>query len=171
MYRTVYLLVIAALVGADRLSKYLIINSSVMNGDIKVIPGIINFSYVENTGAAFSLFSGGTYVLAALTGVIIAFGLVILMRRRLKPVWLEIAALSVVAGGIGNLIDRLSLGYVIDFIEFDFVSFAVFNFADCLVTFGVLMLVVYFIRDAYSEKKLKKNITDGGESGHTENTP
>lgn len=123
---------------------------------LSFIPGILNFRYVENTGAAFGMFSNGTLLLTILSAVMSVVLVVILVKyRRQMGRFMKVALALVLAGALGNLIDRLALGYVVDFIEFDFVHFAVFNIADTCVTIGAIMMAVYllFLHERWKGKK------------------
>ncbi len=120
------------------------------------IKGIVEFVYAENTGVAFSMLSGGRWFFIVLTAAV-SIGCLIFMYKGKpqKDLWLFWTLGVIVSGGIGNLIDRVFLGYVIDFINPVFVDFAVFNIADCAVTLGTASLIVYLISDMF--KKEKKN--------------
>ncbi len=114
------------------------------DGMIQVIPGVINFRYTENTGAAFSLLSNGTLFLTILSAIMSVVLIFIIYRYKKSTTRMFNACLAMItAGAIGNLIDRIILGYVVDFIEFAFVDFAVFNVADACVTVGAIALVIY----------------------------
>ena len=106
-----------------------------------LIPGILKLTPVRNTGAAFGLFGQGTPWLALLSGAVILF--IWLYQWKGKPAGLFNLGLSILAGGaLGNLIDRVLLGYVVDFLALEFVSFPVFNLADVAVTCGCLLCLV-----------------------------
>ncbi|NLG24053.1 MAG: signal peptidase II [Clostridiales bacterium] len=105
-------------------------------------PGVALFHYVENTGAAFSMLAGRQGLLIA-TAAAMVLGVAAYLIFARKPPALLVAGLSLMAaGGLGNLIDRATLGYVIDFIEFEFVRFAVFNVADVCVTTGAALAIL-----------------------------
>ena len=109
--------------------------------DRVLIPGVLKLTGVRNTGAAFGLFGGGQWGLAAVTAVLTL--LVLLYIWRARPRGLFGLGLALIAGGaLGNLVDRLLQGYVIDFIELLFVRFAIFNVADIAVTCGCTLCVV-----------------------------
>ena len=125
----------------------------------EVLPGILQFTYVKNTGAAFSAFSGKTAWVTAVSVILVllvlgylAFGKNVHKCTRLG-LWL------IVAGGLGNLYDRLALGYVVDFIEVLFVRFAIFNFADVCICCGAVLAAVGFV---LAEKREKEGNGVGG---------
>ncbi|MGN0636182.1 MAG: signal peptidase II [Acutalibacteraceae bacterium] len=128
-------------------------------GKVLSLEPIVALRYVRNSGAAFSLFSTHTELLSIGTGILLAAGVAVLMSKKIKSGLLYTAITMVVAGGLGNLIDRVRLGYVIDYIDPLFVKFAVFNFADCLITVGAALLILWLILDTVREKKEKKERT------------
>ena len=156
MFQAISLAVIVVLTLIDQLTKYIAVSTVKVDGANEFLFGTFQFRYVENTGAAFSSFSDNTNLLSAVTFVIIVFCLILLLSRKIKPMFVNICLLLVTAGGIGNLIDRIMYGYVIDFIEPLFIDFAVFNFADCCITVGAFMLIGYEIFDLIKEQKNKK---------------
>lgn len=156
MFQAISIAVIVVLSLIDQLTKYIAVSTVKADGPKEFLFGTFQFRYVENTGAAFSSFSDNTNLLSAVTFVIIVFCLILLLSRKIKPLFLNICLLLVTAGGIGNLIDRIMYGYVIDFIEPLFIDFAVFNFADCCITVGAFMLIGYEIYDIIKEQKNKK---------------
>ena len=126
-------LISAGIVMLDRLSKFFL-----MDADSVLIPGLIRLTGTRNTGAAFSLFSDSAWVLPLVTALLTLAVLIYIIKTR--PKGLRGAALAVLLGGAaGNLIDRLSLGYVIDFIELSFIRFPIFNFADIAIVSGCLL--------------------------------
>lgn len=128
-------------------------------GKVLSLEPIVALRYVRNSGAAFSLFSAHTELLSIGTGILLAAGVAALMSKKIKSGLLYTALTMIVAGGLGNLIDRVRLGYVIDYIDPLFVKFAVFNFADCLITVGAALLILWLILDTVREKKEKKERT------------
>ncbi len=155
MFQVISLAVIALLTVIDRLTKYAAVMTVKADGPKEFLFGLMQFRYVENTGAAFSLFSDNTMILIVLTAIFLIAGIVVLLKRTLKPMFLNISVMLVIAGGLGNLIDRIAYGYVVDFIEPLFVDFAVFNFADCCITIGAFMIIAYEIYEIISERRKK----------------
>lgn len=156
MFQAVSLAIIAILTAIDQLTKYAVVSTVKIDGPKEFLFGLFQFRYVENTGAAFSSFSDNTFLLSVFTVIIIIVGLAVLMTKKLKPMFVNICLLLILSGGIGNVIDRIRLGYVVDFIEPMFIDFAVFNFADCCITVGAFMLIGYEIYDLVSDYKQKK---------------
>jgi 23S rRNA pseudouridine1911/1915/1917 synthase len=146
--KIIFIIVIAAIVAADQITKY--IAKTVLPAEpgmtVGFIDGFMRFTYIENTGAAFSFFAGATWLLAVISAVMAVVVIIFLFKTKDIDSWLCKLALCFIAGGaIGNLIDRLAMGYVVDMLEFEFVNFAVFNVADCFVTFGAVMLCIFII--------------------------
>ncbi|MDE6766767.1 MAG: signal peptidase II, partial [Eubacterium sp.] len=110
-----------------------------------------------NTGVAFSMFSGGRWFFIALTVIVTIGVLVYMFTKSQKNLWLYWTLGVLAAGAIGNLIDRIYLGYVIDFINPTFVNFAVFNIADCAVTLGAISLVAYLVFDMLKNHDKKEH--------------
>ncbi len=166
MIQLVSIICIAVLVAADQLIKAIVVERLMPVGSADFIPGIVEFNYTENTGAAFSILENHTEILSVLTFVIIIAGLIYLMSGKIKSKLLTVGAILVLSGGIGNLADRILRGneflkgYVVDYIKLLFMDFAIFNFADCLVCIGAAIIIIYLIADIFkdsSEKKGRKN--------------
>ena len=142
----------AVLVFIDRLSKIWAAEYLIGKGTITVIPGILGLTYAENTGAAFSMLSGKTIVLIGITFFALCFLAYLIFIKKYGTKFEKFFLLLIFAGGIGNLIDRIYLGYVIDFINPTFVNFAVFNIADCAVTLGTISLMAYLVFDIFKKE-------------------
>lgn len=144
------------LVGIDQIVKLLVINYLKPVQYVDIIEGVLRFRYVENTGAIFGSFSTHTVVLTILSIVLLGFTIFFLVTNKNKSKFVNFCLLFMISGGIGNIIDRIRLHYVVDFIEPLFVNFAVFNFADCLITVGAFALIIYLIIDLVNDSKKKK---------------
>ncbi len=156
-------LVAAGLVAVDQLLKWWATAALAPVGAVTVIPGVVELRYILNDGMAFSLLSGKQLFLTAFTTLALAAIAVYLARKR--PPKMETAAWTLIlGGGIGNLIDRALNGVVVDYINFLFVHFAVFNFADICITFGAVLLIVsLFFTELRSGKteRAPRNADDG----------
>jgi len=144
---------ILAIVAVDQLSKAIVDRAMSLHDSIPIIPGVFNLTYIRNTGAAFGIFSGAHEVfrLPFLIGVsILAIGFIVLMLKRLRPGETGLAtALGFILGGaIGNLIDRMVYGEVIDFLDVYWSDYhwPAFNVADSFITVGVTITLFYLIR-------------------------
>ena len=128
---------------------------------IDFIDGFLRFRYVENTGAVFGSFATHTVFLTIFSIVLLGVVIFYLYTNKNKSKFINICLLLMISGGIGNVIDRIRLHYVVDYIEPVFVNFAVFNFADCLITVGAFALIFYLILDLIKDfKKTKQSETD-----------
>lgn len=131
-------------IAMDQLSKSLAVNMLGQVGAVQsFIPHFIRFEYRENTGMAWGLLPNARVYFIIVTLILAAFLVFLLVRyRKLLPKLSKVALTVILSGAIGNLIDRIFLGYVRDFIAFDFIEFPVFNIADCCVTIGAVLLAV-----------------------------
>lgn len=139
---------IGGIVLFDQLVKWWAVSvlAKVPGGEMPFIPGFMGLRYMENTGAAFSMFSGHTWVLGVLSLVLAGIIIWLLYKYRDNPSQLLRVSLCFIAGGaLGNVIDRLGRGYVVDMLDFEFVRFAVFNVADSFVCVGAVMFCIYVI--------------------------
>ena len=148
----------AAVVAADQLVKWL---SAALARDVLLIPGVLNFTYAENTGMAFSMLSGHSWLLGVFSAAAIALGWWILKGYRLGPVS-RIAAMLMLGGAVGNMIDRLFRGYVVDMFEALFVEFAVFNVADAALTIGAGLMAASLLFCPEDWKPKKQGGTEDG---------
>ncbi len=149
---------IVLIIAFDRLTKHLAALYLSGKSAVTFIKGVAEFTYAENTGVAFSMFSGGRWFFILLTAAVSAACIIYMYKSKTaqKNLWLFWSLGVIVSGALGNLIDRIALGYVIDFINPTFVDFAVFNIADCAVTLGTVSLVLYLVYDMLREAKKEK---------------
>lgn len=154
----IYFIAAALLVALDQVVKYLVRTGIEPGGSVPLIPHVMDLTYVKNTGAAFSSFSNST-ILLAVVSALVSVGLIIVLAKKLVrhplgrwPVTL------ILAGAVGNLIDRVALGYVTDMFRTLFIDFAVFNVADICVVVGVIAMVLYVLLgwDKYEGKRDEK---------------
>lgn len=150
-----YILITILLIVIDQGVKFLVRANIPLGGHVSFLPHVLELTYVQNTGAAFSILAEHTWVLT-LFSVIIVLIMVRALRRRVvtHPLGL-IPCVMVIAGGLGNLIDRVFFGYVTDMFSTLFMNFAVFNVADICITVGGVWLAVYvlFFFDKLEVKK------------------
>ncbi len=147
---------VLSLVGIDQLIKYFIIEYLKPIGVFELIEGFIRLRYVENTGAVFGSFSSHTAVLTVVSIILLIVTVYFLVSQKNKSKLVSFTLLLMIAGGIGNIIDRIRLHFVVDYIEPLFIDFAVFNFADCLITVGAFVLMFYLLVDIIKDEKAKK---------------
>ena len=155
-YLFMTLFAIAAVV-ADQVVKLLVVQNIPLGGYVPMIPGFLSLTYVQNRGAAFSMLQDQQWLFALIFVIFAAF-IIWEFSKKAFPFttfdrWCIVA---VFAGGLGNMIDRLRLGYVVDMIQTDFVQFPIFNVADSFITCGCILLIVhlvFFNRDFWKEEK------------------
>lgn len=114
---------------------------------------ILGLKYVENTGAAFSSFSGARWFLVVFVSVMLVALLIFVIKYKYKHPFFLISSVMIMAGGIGNLIDRVRFGYVVDYLDVKLFNFAVFNFADICVVLGAFFILIFMF---FVEPKLEK---------------
>jgi len=126
----------------DRATKLLAARFLDGAGRVPFLPGVLNLNYAENTGVAFSMMSGNALVVLILSLLLVAGVLVWLVFGRERSTLVRLGLWLIAAGGVGNLFDRVAYGYVVDFIEFAFVEFAIFNVADICVCLGAGLAIL-----------------------------
>lgn len=141
-----------ALAGLDQLLKIWATNYLLPLGSAPLIPGFIELRYVLNDGMAFSMLSGRRWLLIAVTGIVLLVVAGMLLFRRM-PRLERIVWMLVLGGGLGNLIDRVRTGVVVDYLNFQFIDFPVFNFADICVCVGVGLLILTLLLDLIQERR------------------
>lgn len=150
-------LVAAAAVAADQLSKLWVLSNIPLYSQTEALPGVFHLTYVQNTGAAFSSFQGMLWLFVLIFLVFTVAVIWEFSRKRLPFTAFDRWCIALVyAGGVGNMIDRIRLGYVVDMIAVDFINFPVFNVADCFITCGCIALLVhlvFFNKDFWKEEK------------------
>lgn len=152
-----YLLLSTALVIIDQLTKYLTVQNIDLYEIVEVIPNVVSLTYIRNTGAAFSILEGQMWLFYIVTIVVVAVLLYYMYTEARDNKVLGTLLAVVLAGAIGNFIDRLFLQYVIDMIKLEFIDFAIFNVADSYLTVGVILLVLYTIyEETVADKKNKE---------------
>jgi len=134
----------AAIVALDQFTKFLVLQNIPLHGHVDFIPGLLSFTYVRNTGAAFSSFEGAQWLFIVVFALFTA-AIVWEFSGKRWPFttferWLIVA---IYGGGIGNMIDRFRFGYVVDIIQTEFIDFPVFNVADSFITCSCILLLVH----------------------------
>lgn len=147
-----------ALVCVDQGIKLVVIEYLKPVEYVDFIDNVLRFRYVENTGAVFGSFATHTVFLTVFSVVLLGIVIVYLIKNKNQSKFITVCLLLMISGGVGNIIDRIRLKYVVDFIEPLFVDFAVFNFADCLITVGAFALIFYLIFDLIRDYKKEKKL-------------
>lgn len=146
----------ALLVAGDQLLKQWMTPLLAGGRTITLIPGVLGLEYTENTGISFSLFGASRTAMLIITGItalVMLAAIAALLAGKIRGKALLCGTALILAGGIGNLIDRFVQGYVVDYIEFLFMQFAIFNFADVCITCGVVLVAVRVLWDEFHKPK------------------
>ena len=165
-----YILAILLCIAADQAVKYYVVTHLALYESAPLLPGIVELLHIQNTGGGFSILSGHTWALTVLTAALLA-GIGYVMVKKLFPHPLAMWTLAaILGGGLGNLIDRVRLGYVVDMFNFQFMSYPVFNVADILVVCGTIGFAAYylFLHDREKPEETKEpehgtDLSDGGQ--------
>ena len=151
-----WLIIIAASILLDQLTKWIVIHSMDLYESIILIPQVFSFTYIHNYGAAWGMFSEHRWIFILVTAIALIIMPIILYRYRKVHALFSLSLSLFIGGALGNLIDRVFVGYVVDFLEFTFIDFPVFNVADICVVFGAGFMIVYalfFDKTFFVDKK------------------
>ena len=145
------------IVAADQFTKFITVANIPLYGHVDFLPGFLSFTYVRNTGAAFSAFRGMQWLFAL---IFLVLTVAILYEYFKKPLpfskldrW---CIAAIYGGGLGNMIDRVRFGYVVDMIQTEFMEFPIFNVADCFITCGCILMMVsliFFNKEFWKDEK------------------
>lgn len=154
----VWLLIIAGVVGLDQLTKWLTVINLNLRETVPIIENVFHFTYVRNTGAAFSIFNepDERWIFLTMSVIAIIALFFYLWKEKNGDKLLCVGMSFILGGGIGNMIDRCLLGYVIDFIDVRLIKFAIFNIADSFVCVGVALFVIAVLRSEIKMMKIEK---------------
>ena len=156
------IIVILALVATDQIIKYFVDLYLKPIGSVLVIKNFLQFSYYENDGAMMGMMNGKIVTMTVLAVICLAVIAFVIFSGKIKFGVDYCCIVLMMSGGLGNIIDRIFRGYVIDYIEVLFIDFYIFNFADCLVTCAAVLMICYQIYELIKENKAKKEkATDG----------
>lgn len=158
----VYFIIAALIMMLDQIVKYFITLNMGPGDSAPLIPGIIRLTYHENTGAAFSFMSDMRWVLVVVSGVVIIVLVVGMIRYKdkISPVG-RLALAAVLGGAVSHLLDRAFMGYVVDFFEFEFVRFAIFDVADCFITIGGIVFCIWYLLSSRKDDGLRQEFMLG----------
>lgn len=159
MMTVVLIAIILGAVGLDQLTKLLAVRYLEPIGSYPLWQNVLHLTFVKNEGAAFGMLSNHRWVFMVFSTIAIVGLSVYLFRFCKENKWVKVALAMIIGGGIGNMIDRIALGYVVDFVDFTLIHFAVFNVADSFVSVGAVMLAIWFLRSMileYRNEKKKK---------------
>ncbi|MEC3940033.1 signal peptidase II [Enterococcus mundtii] len=150
----IYWIISALIIGLDQWVKWLIVNNFALGETKSVIPGILSLNHIRNFGAAWSLLEGKMWFFTVVTIIAVVVILTLMIKNRSNGNrWFMIGLTLILAGAIGNFIDRVRLGYVIDMFQTDFMNFPIFNVADISLVIGVICVLIYIILDEKEQRK------------------
>lgn len=172
------LILFVLLIFVDQLTKILAVNAFSDGGSYQLIPGVLHFVYVKNTGASFGIFKDGNTMFLILIPILVLIMLFYFFRIPGGKHYLPLRVLGVflVAGAFGNLADRIRVKHVIDFIYVKLINFPVFNAADCYITVSVFLVVIFYLllyrKDTFEffhiRKKSESALSDISDESETE---
>ena len=160
-----YIVLLAACVAGDQLLKGWVVTHLAVGESAPLLPGVVQLTRLHNTGAAWSSFSGKTGLLAAVTIVLMLAVAWLLVKRIVRHPLGVTAGVLVLGGGIGNVIDRVCRGYVVDMLDLQFVDYPIFNLADCFVVIGVVLGAAYYLWCYDKDDKKKEPRDDAASEG------
>lgn len=158
-----YLLAIALCIGADQAVKAYVASHLELYESAPLLPGVVELLHIRNTGGGFSILEGHTWALTVLTAALMAGIAWMLVKKTFSHPLAMWTLTAILGGGLGNLIDRVRLGYVVDMFHFQFINYPVFNVADILVVCGTIGFAAYYLllHDKLKEKSPPEEETDG----------
>ena len=142
---------ILLLILLDQAVKGYVVKEIPLGGIRRFIPKVVSLTYLKNSGAAFSMLENQQWFFTIITLIAMGAAFVYLYRHIKGSIWLLLGLTLIISGGIGNFIDRLRQGFVVDMFHLDFMNFAIFNVADIYLTIGVGLLLIYLLREESHE--------------------
>ncbi|MDN2452919.1 signal peptidase II [Lactobacillus sp. UCMA15818] len=141
-----YIFLIFAIILLDQIVKLLVVSNIPLNSSVQLIPSTLSIAHIRNYGAAWNIFTGQKWFLFLIT--VIALGVLGYLFFKLWKNWVYALGISLMIGGtLGNFIDRIRIGYVVDMLQLDFINFPIFNVADSALSVGVLVIIIAMLRD------------------------
>ena len=152
----IYILLFAAFLASDMWVKHWTVEVLKEMGSMEVLPGFLALTYAENKGAAFSMLSGARWFFIVVAAIFIGILWYMYKKNYFTTWWSKLGAVMIVAGTVGNAIDRVRYGYVVDMFEVLFIKFAIFNVADIFITVGAVFFLLYMFVTEFDDKKKKE---------------
>ncbi|EJF00791.1 signal peptidase II [Liquorilactobacillus mali] len=141
-----YIFLIFAVILLDQIVKLIVVSSIPLDSSVQFIPSVLSVAHIRNYGAAWNIFTGQKWFLFLIT--IIALGVLVYLFLKLWKNWVYALGISLMIGGtLGNFIDRIRIGYVVDMLQLDFINFPIFNVADSALSIGVVVIIIAMLRD------------------------
>ena len=145
--RGIVAVIVLLLIGLDQLVKSYIVQQIPLGEVRSWIPNFVSLTYLQNRGAAFSILQDQQFLFAIITLVVIVGAIWYLHKHMEDSLWMVLGLTLIIAGGLGNFIDRISPGFVVDMFHVDFINFAIFNVADSYLTVGVIILLIAMLKE------------------------
>ncbi len=167
-------IIIALSVIIDQVSKVIVVTCMELYESIVIIPKLFSFTHIRNFGAAWGMFSESRWVFIAATSIALVILPIILYRCRRMHTLFSVSLSLIIGGAAGNMIDRVFLGYVVDFLEFTFIDFPVFNIADVCIVIGTILMALYilfFDKNLFLDKKKETISKKEKETEHDGTSP
>ena len=158
-----YAILAAVMTALDQIVKYLVRAHIPLGGSVPFLPHLLELTYVQNTGAAFSLMRRHTWLLTLISAAVVLAMCGLILKGFFKNRLGMFSAALVLAGAAGNLIDRAVFGFVTDMFKTTFIDFAVFNVADCCITVGVPLLFLYVLLYVGKDEKKEDGADDAAQ--------
>lgn len=149
-----YYILTLLIIGIDQLTKYLTVANINLHEVVEVFPNVLSWMYLQNSGAAWSILEGQMWFFYIITFVVVLVVIYYLQKYGHQSRLLAVSLSLILAGSIGNVIDRIRFGYVVDMIRLEFIDFPIFNVADMSLSIGVGLMILYVFLDEKNKKKL-----------------
>lgn len=151
--RGIVAVIVLLLIGLDQLVKNYVVQQIPLGEVRSWIPNLVSLTYLQNRGAAFSMLQDQQWLFAVITLVVMVGAIWYLHKPMEDSLWLVFGLTLIIAGGLGNFIDRMSQGFVVDMFHLDFINFAIFNVADSYLTVGVIVLLIAMLKEEVNGNK------------------
>ena len=145
--RGIVAVIVLLLIALDQLVKSYIVQQIPLDEVRSWIPNFVSLTYLQNRGAAFSILQDQQWLFAIITLVVMVAAIWYLHKHMEDSLWMVLGLTLIIAGGLGNFIDRVSQGFVVDMIHLDFINFAILNVADSYLTVGVIILLIAMLKE------------------------
>ena len=151
--RGIVAVIVLLLIGLDQWVKAYVVQQIPLGEVRSWIPNLVSLTYLQNRGAAFSMLQDQQWFFAVITLVVMVGAIWYLHKHMEDSLWLVFGLILIIAGGLGNFIDRMSQGFVVDMFHLDFINFAIFNVADSYLTVGVIVLLIAMLKEEVNGNK------------------
>ena len=151
--RGIVAIIILLLIGLDQWVKAYVVQQIPLGEVRSWIPNLVSLTYLQNRGAAFSMLQDQQWLFAVITLVVMVGAIWYLHKHMEDSPWMVLGLTLIIAGGLGNFIDRMSQGFVVDMFHLDFINFAIFNVADSYLTVGVIVLLISMLKEEVNGNK------------------